>query len=171
MWTCGEWGESQLYACHFEHHGDGQLSKIKFMYRHRLPSSFIFIFTHSFILYLTRRDETIWVHTFKQRCQLSDGAFSQSRVLTSRVFQSRFQKRIVQTTATIAAGRSSSTTHCCCCCCCRRWWWWWYCVFINSFYLSVRLFKPPLAKNGEVFRRRYVLRRRKIKEETFCIRT
>ena len=93
------------------------------MYRHRLPSSFIFILTHSFILYLTRRDGTICVYTFKQRCQLSDGAFSQSRVLTSRVFQSRFQKRIVQTTATTAAGRSSSTTHCCCycccCCCCR----------------------------------------------------
>ena len=26
--------KSQLYACHFEHHGDGQLSKIKLLYRH-----------------------------------------------------------------------------------------------------------------------------------------
>ena len=39
------------------------------------------------------------VYTFKQRCQLSDGAFSQRSLLTSRVVQSRFQKRIVQTTA------------------------------------------------------------------------
>jgi len=31
--------KSQLYACHFEHHGDGQLSKIKLLYRHGLSSS------------------------------------------------------------------------------------------------------------------------------------
>ena len=35
--------KSQLYACHFEHHGDGQLSKIKLLYRHRLSSSSSFV--------------------------------------------------------------------------------------------------------------------------------
>lgn len=36
------------------------------------------------------------MRTFKQRCQLRDGAFSQRRLLTSRVVQSCFQKRVVQ---------------------------------------------------------------------------